>query len=137
LKKLLPRFLRLDLNRSTWVITNATIGVPNYRQRNMIELATMFADVETKLTVHVQPNANRNKLIDLKEGILRLMIAAPPVDNKANRELVDFLSDLLGLRKSDISIDKGALGRNKIITIHGIDREQLMRRIAVLLAHEN
>jgi uncharacterized protein (TIGR00251 family) len=108
----------------------------NMCRLSMIEWAMMTADIETRLTVHVQPNANRNMIVDFKEGILRVKINAPPVDGKANRELVDFLSDLLGLRKSNIKIDRGLIGRKKVITIIGLEHGQLMKILSDFLAQK-
>jgi uncharacterized protein len=93
----------------------------------------MTAAEITRLTVHVQPNAGNNRLVDFKEGILRVKISASPVEGKANRELVDFLSDCLGIRKSDINIEKGFTGRNKVITISGFGHEKLVRILKELL----
>jgi uncharacterized protein len=80
---------------------------------------------QTRITVHVQPNAGRNAVVSLDDGILRVKIAAPPVEGKANQQLIIFLSKVLNLRKSDISIDKGTTGRNKLLTIVGIERDEL------------
>ena len=102
----------------------------------MIEWAMMMAYIETRLTVLVQPNAARNMLVDLKEGILRVKIHAPPLEGKANKELVNFLSDVLGTRKSNFEIIKGRTGRNKVITIYGIGQDQLMKMLGELLSHK-
>ncbi len=97
----------------------------------------MGSKIETIITVHVQPNASRNKIVSFKDCILRVKITAPPVDGKANRELVDFLSRLIGLRKSDIRINRGENSRNKVVTISGIERDRLMRMFADLLTDNN
>jgi uncharacterized protein (TIGR00251 family) len=102
----------------------------------MIEWVMMMADIETRLTVRVQPNAVRNMLLALNDGVLRVKIKAPPVEGKANRELVDFLSGVLGIRKSDIRIEKGLVGRNKVITIFGLEHARLMKMLAGLLTHK-
>jgi uncharacterized protein (TIGR00251 family) len=49
-------------------------------------------DIETKITIRVQPNADRNEFLGLSGDVLRLKIAAPPLKGRANKELVDFLS---------------------------------------------
>ncbi len=90
----------------------------------------MTTRVETRLTVHIHPNASRNKLVNFKDGILRVNIIAPPVDGKANRELVGFLSECLGIRKSDISIKRGFTGRTKVVTFYGTEHAQLARMIS-------
>jgi uncharacterized protein len=94
-----------------------------------------MAQEMTKITVHVQPNAGKNSMVGFSDGILRLKIAAPPVEGKANQELIKFLSKLLDIRKSDISLDKGLSGRNKIVTIFGMEQEEVVKRLDKLQAN--
>lgn len=88
-----------------------------------------MGDRKTTLTIQVHPNAKRNEVLGFEEGILRLKIAAPPVEGKANKELISFLSKTLGTRKSGITIDRGETSKVKIVTILGIDREQIYQMI--------
>ncbi|MFH1031550.1 MAG: DUF167 domain-containing protein [Chloroflexota bacterium] len=87
----------------------------------------MAVSKPVKITVHVQPSANQNKITDFQNGVLRVRIAAPPVKGKANQELVKYLSSLLGVSKSNLSISKGATGKNKTISITGLERQQVFR----------
>jgi len=84
-----------------------------------------------RLTVKVTPNANRNEIIAFSNGVLQVRIAAPPVKGKANKELTDFLSKTLGVRKSSISIVKGQTSRNKVIAIEGMSREDIIKRLSL------
>jgi uncharacterized protein (TIGR00251 family) len=81
--------------------------------------------------VHVQPGARKSSVVGFHDGVLRIKIAAPPVDGKANRELIDFMSRILGLRKSNISIEKGETSKHKIISASGITRNELEDKIAL------
>lgn len=58
-----------------------------------------------------------------------MKIAAPPERGKANRELITFLSRVLGVKKSYIAIVKGETSRNKAITVAGMTREDILERI--------
>lgn len=69
------------------------------------------------LTLHVQPNARKTAFAGLHGNALKVKIAAPAVDNKANAELVGFLSEALGVPKSTIAIRHGVTGRRKIVEI--------------------
>ena len=88
-----------------------------------------MADKKMTLMLQVQPNAKRNEVLGFAEGILRLKIAAPPVEGKANKELISFLSKTLGINKSSITIDRGHTSKVKIVTILGLDRDQIYERI--------
>jgi uncharacterized protein (TIGR00251 family) len=81
------------------------------------------------LLIRVTPNASRNEITGFHDGVLQVKIAAPPVGGKANKELTDFLSRALGVKKSDISIIKGQTSRNKAISIEGMSREDILKRI--------
>lgn len=78
----------------------------------------------------MHPNAARNELAGFSEGVLRVKVAAPPVKGKANKELIAFLAQKLGLSKGDLTILKGHSSRNKLISIAGLSREELIRRLS-------
>jgi hypothetical protein len=84
--------------------------------------------IEILLRVH--PNAARNELAGFSEGVLRVRVAAPPVKGKANKELIAFLAQKLGLSKGDLTILKGHTSRNKVISIASLTREELTRRLS-------
>lgn len=71
------------------------------------------------LTLHVQPNARGNEVAGLHGDALKVRIAAPAVDNKANAALAEFLAERLGVPRSSITIRHGTTGRRKIVEIAG------------------
>jgi hypothetical protein len=71
------------------------------------------------LTLHVQPGARNSAIAGTHGNALKIRIAAPAVDNKANAALIDFLSETLDIPKSAIAIRRGATGRRKVIEIAG------------------
>ena len=83
------------------------------------------------ITLRVQPNAKSNQVLKFEDGVLHIRVAAPPVKGKANKELVDFLSNLLGVGKGAITIDKGLTSRTKVVAVAGLDREGIMKRLGV------
>ena len=82
------------------------------------------------LSIKVTPNASRNEITGLRNGVLQVKIAAPPVKGKANKELAAFLSRLLRVSKSSVSIVKGYTSHNKVIAIAGLSQEDIMRRLS-------
>ena len=81
------------------------------------------------LQVKVTPNASRNEITGLIDGVLQVKVAAPPVKGKANKELTAFLSQALGVKKSSLSIVKGQTSRNKVIAIEGLSRDDIVRQL--------
>lgn len=84
---------------------------------------------QTTITIHVQPNARRNEVLGFEDGVLHLKIAAPPVKGKANKELIDFLSQLLKVSRGSVAIEKGLTSRRKVIAIDGLDQAHILERL--------
>lgn len=74
------------------------------------------------LNVHVQPNARRSGVVGVHGDALKIRVAAPAVDNKANAALIEFLGEWLGLPARSISIGRGAHGRRKLVQIDDAER---------------
>ena len=69
------------------------------------------------LTLHVQPGARKSGIAGTHGDALKIRIAAPAVDNKANAALIGFLSKTLDVPKSAVTIRHGATGRRKVVEI--------------------
>ncbi len=75
----------------------------------------------TAITVKIIPRAKRNEVAGvMDDGSIRIRIAAPPVEGAANHALVEFLSDLLHIHKSQIEIVAGVTSERKLISLVGI-----------------
>lgn len=83
------------------------------------------------LKIKVQPNASRNELGGVVDGSLRVRLTAPPVEGAANKECIRFLSKELHIAKSRITIIRGQRGREKVLRIEGMKKEELQK---ILLA---
>ena len=69
------------------------------------------------LAVSVVPNAKRSGADGLHDGALRVRLAAPPVDGKANEALLAWLAEALGLRRRDLALVRGQTARRKWVEI--------------------
>lgn len=69
------------------------------------------------LTIRIVPNAKRSQIIGWEDGELKIKIAAPAVDGKANAALITFLAKELDVGKSKIAILKGETSRRKIVEV--------------------
>lgn len=87
------------------------------------------------LAIRVTPRARRNEVAEvLNDGTIRIRLTAPPVEGKANKALIEFLSQILGVSKSRIAIVAGETGRDKLVSILDMDPEEAQRRILEHLA---
>ena len=82
-----------------------------------------------RIVVRVQANASQNKVLGFRDDVLHLRIAAPPVKGRANQELIRFLSDILGISKSHLAIQKGLTSKQKVIVVHGLSQNQVETRL--------
>jgi len=73
-----------------------------------------------KLTIKVHPGASKNIITGYNDGIFTIKITTRPEKGKANESLIKFLSDLLGIAKGRIEIQKGTTSRNKVVSIRNL-----------------
>lgn len=70
-----------------------------------------------RMDVWVQPGAKKDEVDGLYRDCLKLRLKAPAVDNKANKALVAYVADILGLRKNQVSIVGGEKSRRKTLKV--------------------
>lgn len=73
------------------------------------------------LTLHVQPGAKRTEFAGLHGDALKIRLAAPPVEGKANAALLAFLAKYFGVARADVELVSGDTSRHKIVRVHGAD----------------
>ena len=73
------------------------------------------------LRVRVQPRASKDALGGEREGALVVRLTAPPVEGAANEALARFLGKTLGVAPSAVRVVSGATGRNKVVSVAGLD----------------
>ena len=81
------------------------------------------------IKVMARPGSRRKGCEKGPQGQLKIHLQAPPVDGKANEGLIDFLSEMLGMARSDVMMAKGSHSREKKIVLRIVrydqgDREQ-------------
>ncbi len=81
------------------------------------------------ISVHAQPGAKRSALAGLHGDALKVRIAAPAVEGRANAALVEFLAAQLGLPRQSVSVARGSRGRRKTLLVAApdLDPEVLLR----------
>jgi hypothetical protein len=72
---------------------------------------------EWRIQVWVQPGARKNESVGLYQGRLKVRLAAPAVENKANKALVKYLAGLLGVKPGRLAITAGQTSRRKTLCL--------------------
>jgi len=81
------------------------------------------------LRVRVQPRASRDGLSGEREGALVVRLTAPPVEGAANEALARLLGKTLGVAPSAVRVVSGAAGRNKVVSVAGLDAATARARL--------
>ncbi len=71
------------------------------------------------LTLRVQPGAGRSAVVGTVGDALKVRVAAPANEGKANAALIRFLADAAGVPRRSITIVNGERGRDKVVAIAG------------------
>lgn len=82
------------------------------------------------LTIRVTPRARKTEFAGiLEDGTVRIRVQAPPIEGKANRDLIQFLAKVFGVRKNCIEIVAGERGLDKIVSVTDMSAEDMEKRI--------
>ncbi len=95
----------------------------------MVELIEKGGAVSFK--ARIQPRASRTEIAGQRADAIKLRIAAPPVDGKANEECRRFLAKLLGVSLSSVEIVSGDSSKDKIIRIHNTSVERVRAALEI------
>lgn len=83
-----------------------------------------------RLHIAVQPGAARSEVVGPHDGHLKLRVAAPPTDGKANDALLSWLADQIGIARRQLKLEFGAGSRRKRVALAcDLDAATLIRRL--------
>ena len=80
------------------------------------------------LTLHIQPGAKKTEVVGLHGDALKIRLAAPPVDGKANATLIEFVAERLGVAKSAVQLRSGHTSRRKVLEV-AVDSAVIRQRM--------
>jgi uncharacterized protein (TIGR00251 family) len=69
------------------------------------------------LIVKAKPNSKKCGISTISDSEIGICVKAPAVDNKANLAMIEYLSDIFDISKSDVILERGGSSRNKLISI--------------------
>ena len=86
----------------------------------------MIKETENGIIVNIKisPNARKNEIIK-KENETKIKITAQPIDGKANKAVIEFLSKTFKIPKTSIKILKGETSKEKTILRETFDKEKI------------
>jgi uncharacterized protein len=105
----------------TLMTTDATHSMPQWLSAK---------DGCSLLRLKVTPRASASGIIECGGERLRVRLKAPPVDGRANREIIAFLAALLKIPQSRVAISAGGGSRLKSVSVSGVAPEKILERVA-------
>lgn len=93
----------------------------------MSDWLRVAADGRITLTLHIQPGARKTEIAGRHGDALKIRLAAPPVDGKANEALLRFVAETLHLPKSSVCLKSGQTSRRKVLEVTGATAGEIAR----------
>lgn len=81
------------------------------------------------LSIHVVTGSKTNNIVGIFGKKLKVKVKSPPVDNRANEEIVNFFASCFDLSRSNIQIVKGTRSKSKVIFLEGLSKEFVLSKL--------
>lgn len=85
--------------------------------------------MKCRLRLRIAPNAKRSEVAGPHGDAIKLKIAAPALDGKANEALLEFLAEKLGVTRRSIALISGEKSRDKVVSIEGMAETDARKRL--------
>jgi uncharacterized protein len=83
------------------------------------------------LFVRLQARARRNAILEERDGVLRVSVAAAPVNGQANAALCKLIAKRAGVARGRVGVIRGERSREKVVRVEGLTREELRRALGL------
>ena len=83
------------------------------------------------LKVRLQPRAKRNAIVDERAGVLRVSVAAAPVEGQANAALCKLIAKRAGIARGRVNVVRGSRSREKVVRIEGLTAGELRHALGL------
>ena len=93
----------------------------------------MIKETEQGLIIRIKivPNSSKNDIIK-EDEFIKVKVTAQPIENKANKALIEYLSKNFKIPKTNIEIIKGSTSKDKTILIKTLDKKKQSEIISSL-----
>lgn len=71
------------------------------------------------ITVEVKPNSKEVKVEKINDNVFKVRLSATPIGGRANKQLIEIMSDYFKVSKSQIEIKSGKTSKTKVLVIYG------------------
>lgn len=88
-----------------------------------------IAGTDIVIKVKIVPGSSKNKIVGVYNDALKITIAAPPVEGKANKKCITYLAKYFDVAKTKVEIISGKSSKNKLIKIYDISQKEFLEKI--------
>lgn len=85
------------------------------------------------LKIRLQPRAKRNAIVDERNGVVRVSVAAAPVEGRANAALCKLIAKRSGIARGRVSVISGERSREKVVRVEGLALGELRQALGLSL----
>ena len=85
------------------------------------------------LVVRLTPNSSKNEFCEISDEFLKVKVSAQPIENKANKELIKFLSDSFNIPKTRLELLSGDKSKLKRILIKDTKKDEILSKILFMI----
>ena len=84
-----------------------------------------------EIKVRLQTRARRNLILEERDDVLRVSVAAAPVDGQANAALCKLIAKRAGVARGNVSVARGLRSRDKVVRVDGLTPDELHRALGL------
>lgn len=88
-----------------------------------------YGTAGVRISVRAKPRSSRSQVLGCKAGALQVALTAPPVDGKANAELIVVVARWLGISRSRVSLVAGQSSKQKVLAVSNLSVESVRARL--------
>ena len=108
---------------------NQEVKNENNENKSDVPKSIQQKDGKIVLTIHAKPGSKVEGICNIDDECIEVAVHAQAQNNKANLAIIEYLSDILDISKSNIQFESGATNRDKQIAVSGIDIENLLLKL--------
>lgn len=86
---------------------------------------------DAQLTIHLTSRAKRNAIVEERDGVLRVSVAAAPVEGQANAALCKLIAKRAGIARGNVRVIRGVRSREKVVHVEGVALADLRRALGL------
>lgn len=91
---------------------------------------------DADLKVHLHPRAKRNAIVGERDGVLRVSVAAAPVEGQANVALCKLIAKRAGVARGRVNVVRGERSREKVVRVEGLGLDELRRALGLVIRQD-